>query len=260
MTMRRILPAAAAALVTLAAAVPAEDRAAPKRSGYADAGPQTRAMQDDDEANPGFLWVARGAALWDEKAGRAGRSCRDCHGEAAASMRGVAARMPAWDEASGRVLNLEQRIDRCRGERQQAPPLAPEGDDRLGLAAYVGLQSRGMPMAVAVDGPARAAFERGRELFRTRFGQLDLSCGQCHDRRAGEKLAGNPIPQGHPNGYPLYRLEWQGMGSLARRLRNCLAGVRAEPFAPGSPDHLALELYLSWRAEGLPVETPAVRP
>ena len=64
----------------------------------------------------------------------------------------------------------------------------------------------------------------------------------------------------HPTGYPLYRLEWQALGSLQRRLRNCMIGMRAEPYDYGAPEHVALELYLMWRARGLPVEAPAVRP
>ena len=39
-----------------------------------------------------------------------------------------------------------------------------------------------------------------------------------------------------------------------------MTGVRAEPYAFGSPEHVELELYLMSRARGLPVETPAVRP
>jgi sulfur-oxidizing protein SoxA len=73
-------------------------------------------------------------------------------------------------------------------------------------------------------------------------------------------LAGATIPQGHPTGYPIYRLEWQGLGSLQRRLRNCMAGVRAEPYVEGSDEAVALELFLMQRAAGLPMETPAVRP
>src|SRR5256885_16986097 len=45
----------------------------------------------------------------------------------------------------------------------------------------------------------------------------------------------NVIPQAHPTGYPLYRLEWQNLGSLQRRLRNCLVGIRAEPYDYGAP-------------------------
>ena len=65
---------------------------------------------------------------------------------------------------------------------------------------------------------------------------------------------------GHPTGYPLYRLEWQSVGSLQRRLRGCMSGIRAEPYAYGAPEFAALELYLMDRARGLKLETPAVRP
>jgi sulfur-oxidizing protein SoxA len=239
-------------------------RSEEKRSGYQDASPETRAMQDDDAANPGFLWVQQGEALWSQRPARgtggAERSCADCHGGASEAMRGVAARYPVFDARLGRPVTLVRRIQQCRVERQGAAPLPSESDALLGLTAYVGLQSRGMPMQVAIDGPARPFFEAGKELFLARQGQLNLSCGQCHDGLAGQRLGGSVIPQGHPNGYPEYRLEWQGMGSLDRRIRNCLVGVRAEPFAPDAPELADLELYLGWRANGLRVETPAVRP
>jgi L-cysteine S-thiosulfotransferase len=234
--------------------------AAAPRSGYDDASPETRAMQDDDAANPGFLWVGQGESLWAERVGAAGKSCADCHGDATASMRGVAARYPAYDPAVGRPLTLEGRINQCRTERQRAPGLAWDSDELLALSAFVGLQSRGMPLHVAVDGPARPFFEAGRALFTLRQGQLNLSCAQCHDTLAGQRLGGAVIPQGQPNGYPEYRLEWQGMGSFYRRLRNCLIGVRAEPFPPDAPEVADLALFLAWRAQGLKVETPAVRP
>lgn len=231
--------------------------AAAPRSGYDDASAETRAMQDDDSANPGFLWVREGEAQWSAPAGPEGRSCANCHGNATVSMRGVAARYPAIDATLGRPLTLDQRIAQCRVDRQHADPLQPDSDTALALSAYIGLQSRGMPLAVAADNRFVAA---GRLLFNTRMGQLNLSCAQCHEDRAGGKLAGATIPQGHPNGYPEYRLEWQTMGSLHRRLRNCMVGVRAEPFAADSVAFAELALFLAVRAKGLTVETPAVRP
>ncbi len=231
--------------------------AAAPRSGYDDASPETRAMQDDDNANPGFLWIREGEAQWSAPAGPEGKSCATCHGDATVSMRGVAARYPVVDARLGHPLTLDQRIAQCRTERQHAPPLPPEGDAALGLSAIVGLQSRSMKLHVDANSAFVAA---GKALFNTRMGQLNLSCAQCHDERAGLKLAGAVIPQGHPNGYPEYRLEWQTMGSLNRRLRNCMIGVRAEPFAPDSLEMAELALFLAVRAEGLKVETPAVRP
>lgn len=102
--------------------------------------------------------------------------------------------------------------------------------------------------------------DAGKARFNERQGQLNLSCAQCHDDNWSRQLAGNVIPQGHPNGYPLYRLEWQSLGSLQRRLRNCLIGMRAETYDYGSPEYVELESYLAARAKGLLVETPAVRP
>lgn len=259
MTGCRVLLGLAGACLAAWAAWAAAPPPAGKRSGYDEASPEVRAMQDD-ELGPGALWVAQGAALWEAPAGPAGRSCAGCHGTAESSMRGVAARYPAWDAGAGRVLSLGTRIAQCRTERQEAPPHDPEGADALALEAYVGSQSRGLPLHVEVGGAARPTFELGQAVFTTRMGQLNLACSQCHDTLAGERLAGSRIPQGHPTGYPLYRLEWQTLGSLYRRIRNCMTGVRAEPFPRDAPEVAALELYLAWRAEGLSVETPAVRP
>ena len=159
-----------------------------------------------------------------------------------------------------RPVNLEQRINLCRETRQNATPFRWEASELLALNAYVAKQSRGMPVAPSKDDRLTPFRERGKKLFEERLGQLNFSCANCHDDSWGKRLGGSVIPQGHPTGYPIYRLEWQGLGSLQRRLRNCMTGVRAEPYAYGAPEFIDLELYLMSRASGLPIETPAVRP
>jgi len=248
------------ALILATAATAAELPPEARRSGYDFASPETRAMQDDDTANPGILWVAHGETLWAKKAGAAGKSCADGHGDASISMKGVAARYPAFDVTLSHPIDLEQRINQCRSARQQAEPLAWESAELLALTAFVAHQSRGMPIAVEDKPELHSSLASGDELFHRREGQMNLSCGQCHNDNWGKRLAGNVIPQGHPTGYPLYRLEWQSLGSLQRRLRNCMTGVRAEPYEYGAPEAVALELYLMKRAGGMPIETPAVRP
>ncbi|MBL8384539.1 MAG: sulfur oxidation c-type cytochrome SoxA [Burkholderiales bacterium] len=243
-------------------AVPAQERSLPAgalRSGSTYLSPELRAMQEDGFANPGMLWVEKGAKLWGVRAGADGRSCADCHGDARASMRGVAARYPAFDRAANRLLDLEGRINQCRAERQRAAPFAFESEELLGLTAHVASQSRGLPLKVAVDGPAAPHFARGRMLFERRIGQMNLACLHCHEWNAGRRLLAETISQGHPNAYPIYRLEWQSAGSLQRRLRACYSGVRAELPAYNSADLLDLSLFLAWRAEGLAIETPGVR-
>jgi L-cysteine S-thiosulfotransferase len=233
---------------------------AERRSGYDFMSRETRAMQDDDTANPGLLWVLEGEALWKRKVGSAGRACADCHGEALVRMKGVAARYPAFDTARARPINLEQRINLCRTDQQAAPPLAYESRELLALTAYVARQSRGLPIEIAIDEQTKPFLDAGRATFHRRQGQLNLACSQCHDDNWGRRLAGNVVPQAHPTGYPVYRLEWQSLGSLQRRLRNCLVGMRAEPYEYGSPEFVDLELFLMWRARGMTIEVPAVRP
>jgi sulfur-oxidizing protein SoxA len=254
---------ASCALALQAAAQDAGDlskhEAGDKKSGYVYATPETRAMWDDDFSNPAFIWVDKGEALWSKVEGKAGKSCASCHGEAKSSMRGVGARYPAVDAKSGKLLDIEERIDHCRSEHMEAPPLAWESEPLLALTAYVKLQSRGLPVDVAIDGAAKPFFERGKAFYETRRGQLDMSCATCHIDNTGRKLRSETLSQGQSNGFPTYRLAWQTLGSIQRRFRECNSQIRAEPLPFGAEDYVALELYLAWRGQGLPIESPAVR-
>jgi sulfur-oxidizing protein SoxA len=217
-------------------------------------------MQDDDTANPGMLGALDGEALWNRKAGATGNACAECHGDARASMKGVAARYPAYDRPLGRPVNLEQRINLCRARHQEADPLPYEKHDLLALTAFVAEQSRGMPIAPDTAPEIEPFIAKGREFFMHRQGQLNLGCTNCHDDNWDKHLAGSPVTQAMPTGYPIYRLEWQSLGSLQRRLRNCINGMRAQNFDFGASELVELELYLMSRARGMLIETPAVRP
>jgi L-cysteine S-thiosulfotransferase len=258
--MRFGIASIAAALGLLCASgVPAQNTPDKRRSGFDTMSARIQSMQRDDLQNPGMLWVADGEVLWKRIVGIS-FSCAHCHNDAKQSMKGVAAKYPDWDPVDKRPVSLSQRINLCRTRHQLVQPLPPESVELLGLEAYVAHQSRGMPLAPSTAKELTEPRERGRRQYEQRIGQLNLSCGQCHDERAGKSLAGSTIPEGHVNGYPTYRLEWQGLGSLQRRLRNCLSGVRAEPPPFNSTEMVELELYLAQRSAGMKIETPAVRP
>jgi L-cysteine S-thiosulfotransferase len=248
------------ALVCLLASSTLAQTSDNRRSGFEDMSPQSQALQKDDTANPGMLSVLDGEALWSTKAGSAGKSCADCHQDATTSMKGVAARYPAFSAEHNRPLDLQGRINACRETKQQATPFAWESKELLALSAYVGKQSRGMPITPPDDARLEPFRKRGEVLYSQRLGQLNFSCANCHDDNPGQKLASAVIPQGHPTGYPLYRLEWQSLGSLQRRFRGCFVGVRAEPYPYGAQEYVELELFMMSRAKGMAVETPAVRP
>jgi L-cysteine S-thiosulfotransferase len=253
-----LLAAVLAALTSeiLASEIPPAER----RSGYSFMAPETKAMQDDDTANPGMLWVLDGEALWNKKSGTADKACADCHGDAHTSMKDAAAHYPAFDKTLGRPVSLEQRINLCRAQHQDAPALAYESHDLLALSAFVAEQSRGVEISKPDDPELKPFVAKGHDLFMQRQGQLNLACANCHDDNWDKHLAGSAITQGQPTGYPMYRLEWQTLGSLERRMRACMTGVRAQAYDFGAPEMVELELYLRSRAAGMPIETPAVRP
>jgi L-cysteine S-thiosulfotransferase len=250
------------------AAPPAPASTDTRRSSREDMSATLRALQDDPVANPARLWIADGAQRWGEVPKAASspaaagtvKSCEGCHGQASQSMATTAARYPAWDLASKRAVSLPQRVDACRTSQQGQTVPAAGDDTTRALHAFLVEAARGKPIAPQQDGPMQAVRAQGEHLYTLRMGQLGLSCADCHDRHAGGRLAGSLIPQAHPTGYPQYRLQWQTMGSLERRLRNCMTGVRAQPWPAGDASWVALEAFLMQRAAGMPLEGAAVRP
>ena len=261
--LRHAVAALVAACTAAAAAPPERAIALPDlRSGLHFAGPDVRSMQADAAANPAQLWIDQGRSLWSaapaRQGGGAGPSCQDCHGRPG-SMTGVALGFPRVHPASGRLFNLEDQIRHCRATRQHQPAPDFESDELLALTLLVTEASAGLTLRARLTPELLPHFEAGRALYERRQGQLNLACGHCHDRHWGQRFHTDLLSQGHPNGYPLYRLEWQKPGSLERRLRSCFFGVRAEIPPWGDLSMRQLGLYLTWRAEGLPVEVPAVR-
>jgi sulfur-oxidizing protein SoxA len=230
-----------------------------RRSGYTYLSEENQRLQNDEFANPGMFWVEQGRTLWQKRDGAAHLSCVSCHGDAATGMRGVRTRYPRFDPRRNKLINLEQQLNRCREERLRAAPYPYESEALLALTSFVSFQSRGSPVEVRIDGPARPFFETGRAFFMRRRGQLDLACTQCHDQYTGQRLRGDVISQGQTNGFPIYRHTWQTLGSTHRMFAWCNVAVRAEPLPYGADDYINLELYLAWRGRGLPVEAPAVR-
>lgn len=225
------------------------------RSGTSFLTPETQRLQADSFENPGYLWVERGEQIF-ANSSDASPACVSCHDS---GLEGVATRYPQVDAKTGALLNLEGRINQCRIDHQGAPAWDYESDPLLSVTAYVAEQSKGMAIDIAIDETTKPFLDQGRDYFLTRRGQFNLSCQQCHTENWGTQLRGDTISQGHGNGFPAYRLEWQSLGSLHRRLRDCDTGVRAEPLPYDDPIYVAVELYLATRANGLDIETPAVR-
>ncbi len=227
-------------------------------SGWLFRSEETRALEIDDFENPAMAAVDAGLELWEKVEGSEGKSCASCHGDIS-EMAGVRTVMPKINE-DGKLWSMEDYINNCRTERMGAEAWKrTKSPNMLAMNAAISLQSRGMPMNVAIDGPAAPYWEMGRELYYTRVGQLDMSCANCHEDNYGVRIRADHLSQGQINGFPTYRLKWGGLGSIHRRFKGCMKNIRATPYKPGGEEFMALELYVASRGNGLSVESPAVR-
>ncbi|MEY8842334.1 sulfur oxidation c-type cytochrome SoxA, partial [Cribrihabitans sp. XS_ASV171] len=220
---------------------------------------ETQALQADDFENPAMVFVDQAQEMWDTVEGTEGKSCASCHEDVAESMKGVRAVYPKWNEAAGEVRTLSMQINACRENNMGAEPYKYDSAQMAAMESLISVQSRGMPVNVAMDGPAAETWEQGKEIYYTRFGQLELSCASCHELNYGNMIRADHLSQGQINGFPTYRLKNAKLNTVHGRFKGCIRDTRAETFAPGSPEFVALELYVATRGNGLSVEGPSVR-
>jgi sulfur-oxidizing protein SoxA len=248
------------AVLSLALALAAQAVQAEAVSGYRFLDESTRAMQDDDFENPGLVAVDRGSELFHELRDSEEYSCSSCHGQDGVKLdvRQVA-RYPVYDPNLGGLVTLQKRINYCWETSLDRFPLTPGHADLIALETYVRNRARGEKVDVRTDGEMAALLAKGEALYHARFGQLDLACQHCHVQHQGQMLRGQKLSQGQANGFPEYRLGQGRITSFQQRLTECFVSFRAEPFEAGSEEYDLLELYVTARGNGLPIETPAVR-
>ena len=225
-------------------------------SGWRFRSAETQALETDDFDNPAFVFVEQAVDLWNEVEGSANKSCASCH-EDVAEFAGLRTELPRVDD--GTLVAMEDLINECRTDRMEAEPWEWSKGNMTAMTALIGLQSRGMPVNVAIDGAAAPFWEKGKELYYTRVGQLDMACSNCHEDNYGVMIRADHLSQGQVNGFPTYRLKNAKLNSIHGRFKGCMKNIRAAPFKEGGPEFKALELYLASRGQGLSVETPSVR-
>ncbi|NRB17052.1 MAG: sulfur oxidation c-type cytochrome SoxA [Rhodobacteraceae bacterium] len=217
---------------------------------------ETRALQLDDFDNPGFVFVDKAIDLWNEVDGSEDKSCASCH-ENVEDFAGLRTTLPRAED--GELVTMEDLVNECRTEQMGAEPWKYSGGKMTGMTALIGLQSRGMLMNVAIDGEAAAFWEKGKELYYTRVGQLDMSCSNCHEDNYDTMIRADHLSQGQTNGFPTYRLKNAKLNSTHARFKGCMKNIRAQPYKVGGDEFKSLELYIASRGQGLSVETPSVR-
>lgn len=218
----------------------------------------TRSMQKDDFDNPGMVFVDRGLDSWNAAQGKNGESCAGCH-QGPESMAGLRAVMPRVDEKTGNLMIMEDYVNGCVTERMGLEAWGMTSNKMKDMLALISMQSRGEVVNVAIDGAAAPFYEKGKEIYYTRYGQLEMSCANCHEDNYGNFIRADHLSQGQVSGFPVYRLKDAGLVSAQQRFVGCVRDTRAETFKAGSDEFKALELYVASRGNGLSTEGVGVR-
>ncbi len=219
---------------------------------------ETQALEMDDFDNPSFVFVDVALDLWDKVDGTAGKACSSCHTDGPEEFAGLTTGLPRVDK-DGNLETLTDVVNGMRTNEMGADAWEYSGSDMAAMMSLIGLQSRGMPVNVAIDGAAAPYWDKGKELYYTRVGQLDMACSNCHEDNYNVMIRADHLSQGQSNGFPTYRLKNAKMNTIQARFKGCMKNIRAEPFGQGSDEFKALELYVASRGNGLIVETPSVR-
>jgi sulfur-oxidizing protein SoxA len=218
-------------------------------------------LQSANVMNPIGLWIDEGKRQWD-------KDCTTCHNTLEKVVQAVP-NFPKLD-SSQRLINLEDQISVCRQRVEKTAStstvsLSNDDTPTLELSTFLNDAARQRPISmVPPNNPAHIAIWKqhladGERLFKTRLGQMNLSCQHCHDGKVGASMRAQRITAGHPTGFPAYRMSWQGLGSIDRRIRACYSGVQAQVPASRDIQLRQLELYLKTRAHGMRMEGPSIR-
>lgn len=229
------------------------------RSGYEYLRAETRDMQDDDFANPGIASLEEGRKSF-HAAGNNGKSCANCHGKNGGQFNPKSlARYPVYNKEFNKPFTLQEQINYCWEEQLDNVPFVYDCVDLLEIEMFVRNVARNEKVNVDISGDLKPYYERGEKLYHTRFGQMNMACHNCHDQFSGVNLRGQVLSQGQTNGFPVYRLGSGKITGLHSRVAECFGSFRAEPFERGSIELISLEIYLTARGNGLPIEVPAIR-
>jgi sulfur-oxidizing protein SoxA len=175
---------------------------------------------------------------------------------------GVAHRYPFFDTKSGRVMTLELAINECRKANGEEPLKWNKGPI-ADISAYMHYTSRGETINIVVPDDPRAleAYERGKNHFYAKRGQMNMSCADCHVHNAGNKIRADILSPalGHPTHFPVYRSKWGGLGTIHRRYGGCNKQVRAKPHKSQSDEYRALEYFHTYMSNGLESNGPGAR-
>ena len=135
------------------------------KSGYYWLAKETREMQDDEFANPGYFTVDRGREIF-RAIGENGKSCASCHGDDGESLDPKSIAMyPKFDRPTQKPITLQGRIPACSQEHLANAPMKYDGKTAIALETFVRNLAKGELVNVRMDGPIAPFVAKGKAYY-----------------------------------------------------------------------------------------------
>ena len=237
-----------------------------------------REMINDPMANPGYLAVDRGEALWAEKRGKKNATLETCDlGQGAGKLEGAYARLPRYFADSDQVMDLEQRLLWCMKtvqdldtadvikRRFSGPGVNSDMED---LVAFIANKSNGMKIEPQQSHPKeRELTAIGEAMFYRRAGVMDFSCSSCHGDE-GKRIRLQQLPNFSKPGkepqetmgsWPTYRVSQSALRTMQHRLWDCFRQQRWPAPDYASAGITALTMFLNKQATGGEINVPSIK-
>jgi len=210
-----------------------------------------------EEFPPYEINVENGEQLF-SKPFKNGKTYADCFKNGGENVRQD---FPYFDKESNQVVTLEMTINECRAKNGEEPLGLGKGEI-ADISAYMAYTSRGSEIDVEIPNKqAEEWYEKGKQFFYAKRGQLNMACADCHVYYSGSYIRADLLSPalGQVTHFPVYRSKWGGIGTLHRRYEGCNKQVRAKPFKMQGEEFRALEYFHTYMSNGLELNGPGAR-
>lgn len=174
---------------------------------------------------------------------------------------------PRYVEKLKMVVGLDQVLQALMAQNGHKP-FALKSGQMFEMSAYAKSIANGENINIDVNANAqmKAAYALGDEVFNTKRGGRGLSCMSCHSPDVvGGVLRTQPLPdlgsEANRAGatWPAYRMTKSSLRTLQRRFQGCMNNALLAVIPLGSPEMVALEVYVTEKAKGREIAIPGLK-
>lgn len=235
-----------------------------------------RKMINDPMANPAYLSVDAGEALWALKRGEKNASLETCDlGEGPGKLEGAYAKLPRYFKDTDKVMDVEQRLLHCMKTIQALDTadvikrrFSATDSDMQSLVAFIANKSINMKIEPQLSHPKEQEMAAmGEAMFYLRAGQYNYSCASCHGE-SGKRIRLQELPvfsepskdaRGAMGTWPTYRVSQSATRTMQHRMWDCFRQQRLAEPAYASDIVTALHTFLNKQAAGGELTVPAIK-